>query len=243
MEIIKQVSERTGISEDQAAQAVAGLSDQLRGNLPGGLGDVIGGLLTQSSPTGGQQSVGLDDLLGGLMGGAQQSAGGQQGVGLDDLLGGLMGGAQQGAGGQQGVGLDDLLGGLVGGQQQQGGQAGLDAGDLIGALGGLVGGQQQGGQAGFGLDDIIGMIAGGGAQGGLNQRGLVDDISQRAGISPEIAAAILPIVLEFLRDKLPPQLGDALSGILGTPSTHSPQGGNNDFGLDDIVGGLLGGNR
>jgi hypothetical protein len=201
MEIIKQVSERTGISEQQAAQAVAGISDQLRGNLPGGLGDALGGLLGGGAPAGGAQSVGLDDLLGGLLGGAQQGAGGQQGVGLDDLvgaLGGILSGGQQGAAGQQG---------------------------------------------GFGLDDIIGMISGGGAQGNLNQGNVIQDISERAGISPEIAAAILPIVLEFLRDKLPPQLSDALGGILGTPNTNTRQGGDDGFGLDDIVGGLLGGNR
>jgi hypothetical protein len=226
MEIIKQVSERTGISEQQAAQAVAGISDQLRGNLPGGLGDALGGLLGGGAPAGGAQSVGLDDLLGGLLGGAQQGAGGQQGVGLDDLLGGLMGGSQQGP--------------------QGGNQPGLDAGDLVGALGGILSGGQQGAagqQGGFGLDDIIGMISGGGAQGNLNQGNVIQDISERAGISPEIAAAILPIVLEFLRDKLPPQLSDALGGILGTPNTNTRQGGDDGFGLDDIVGGLLGGNR
>lgn len=77
-----------------------------------GLDDLIGSLTSAQSGGGG----GLEDVLGGLLGGGQ--GGGQGAGGLGDLLGGLLGGAQ--GGGQAsaqagGGGLGDLLGGLLGG--------------------------------------------------------------------------------------------------------------------------------
>ncbi|MDX2141149.1 MAG: hypothetical protein SF123_23905 [Chloroflexota bacterium] len=220
MEILKQITEQTGISETQAQQSLDGLTDTLRGNLPGPVGDVVGNLL--SGGAGGQQNaIGMDDLLG-MLGGAQ---GGQQAGGVGDLLGGLLGGAQ---GGQQAGGVGDLIGGLLGGAQ----------------------GQQAGGSAGLGLDDLIGMIAGGGAQGGLNPQGLVEGITGRSGVSPDIAAMIIPIVLQFLQSKLPPEIGSLLGGLLGgqTGTTAGAQdsllGSDGQLGMDDIargIGGLLGG--
>ena len=66
------------------------------------------GETTTASTTSGdsQSGGGLDDLLGGLLGG---SSGG--GGGLGDILGGLLGGSSSSSGG----GLDDILGGLLGG--------------------------------------------------------------------------------------------------------------------------------
>jgi hypothetical protein len=219
MEIIKQISQQTGIDERQAQDALNGLNDNIHNNVPGPLGDLIGGILSGNSPAAqGDGQIGLDDLL--------------------SILGGGQGGAQGGQGG-----LGDLVGGILGGGQQQGGQqGGMDIGDLVG---GILGGQQGGQQGGFGLDDLIGMIAGGGAQGGLNRDSLVNDISNRSGVSQDIASQILPIVLSFLAAKLGPQLGDALQGILGGGQTQGGQGrsGNDGFGLDDVLGGILGGGR
>lgn len=116
-----------------------------------------------SEPGAAQQgpSGGLDDLLGGLMGGQPASAQSSSG-GMADLLGGLMGGqpaASQSAGG----GLDDLLGGLMGGQpgaapQSAPAQEQPAGGDMLGSLlGALMGGgqaqpaQPSGGQQG-GID-------------------------------------------------------------------------------------------
>jgi hypothetical protein len=90
---------------------------------------------------------------------------GQQSLGLDDLLGGLMGGSAAGGMQPQAGGLD--LGAILGGMQPQAG--GLDLGAI---LGGLLGGMGQGGMpgampggAGTGmgmggpLDGIIGPMA------------------------------------------------------------------------------------
>lgn len=246
MEIIKQVSERAGISEQQAQQAIEGLNDSFRTNLPSPLADAIGGLLSGGGPSAG--SVGADDLLGalgGLMGGGQGQ--GQAG-GLGDLLGGLMGGAQGQGGaqpGNQAPGLDDVLGGLIGGAQGQGspqGQAG-GLGDLLGGLMSGAQGQQGQGSPGLGLDDLIGMIAGGGAQGGLNLDSLVNGVTDRSGVSPDIAQVIIQTVMEFLGGNLPGPLGDVLRGITGGQPGAGAQGGDSNIGLDDIargLGGLLG---
>ena len=156
MEIIKQISQQTGIDERQAQDALNGLNDSLQNNVPGPLGGLIGGILSGNSPS-------------------------AQGDGQ--------------------IGLDDLMAILSGGQ--------------------------------------------GGAQGGLNRDSLVNDISNRSGVSQDIASQILPIVLSFLAAKLGPQLGEALQGILGGGQQAGTQqrGGNDGFGLDDVIGGILGGGR
>jgi len=120
---------------------------------------------TGNASTGGQSGAGgLDDVLGGLLGG---SGGG----GLGDILGGLLGGASSGGG----SGMGDILGGLLGGgsddprpqnqptsrsqsgavEQQASGGGGI--GDL---LGGLLSGPQgkaiMGGIAAFALQAMQG---------------------------------------------------------------------------------------
>lgn len=86
----------------------------------GGLGGLLGGLTGGGAPGGMSQAGaggGLQDMLGGLMGGAGGGAGG---------LGGLLEGLG-GAGGTQGGGLQGMLGGLAGA---------AGAGGLLSALGG-----------------------------------------------------------------------------------------------------------
>ena len=77
----------------------------------GGLDDLLGGLLGGSSGGGG----GLGDILGGLLGGSSSSSGG----GLDDILGGLLGGSTPSsdtnvADSSSGGGLGDLISGPLG---------------------------------------------------------------------------------------------------------------------------------
>ena len=77
---------------------------------------------------------GLDDILGSLTKG-----GGKSGGGLDDLLGGLLGGS----GGSGAGGLQDVLGGLLGGGASGGGGAGttargMDLGAMAAALAPIV---------------------------------------------------------------------------------------------------------
>ncbi|MCL4248516.1 MAG: hypothetical protein KJ065_10260 [Anaerolineae bacterium] len=231
MEIIQQVTERTGISEQQARQAIDGLNSSFKSNLPAPLADVIGGLLSGGAPaphgggpaptTGGADMNDALGVLGGLLGDAQGS--GSQGGSLDDLLGGLLGGSGASPSGNapQGSGLDDLLGGLLG---NMGSQPGANAG----------------GQSGLGLDDLLGMLSGGG-QGGLNLDGLVTDITKNSGVSPDIATTIIQIVLQFLGERLPEPLGGLLSGLVGGQSSST--GNDDSFGIDDIargLGGILG---
>jgi hypothetical protein len=91
----------------------------------GGLGDIIGSILSGAQAQSGGQAPagglpgGLGDILGAL-GGAQSQSGGQAPAGglpggLGDILGAL-GGAQSQSGGGLPGGLGDLLGGLLGGE-------------------------------------------------------------------------------------------------------------------------------
>ena len=108
----------------------------------GGMADVLGSLLggAQNNPNQG----GLGNVLGSLLGGQQAN---QNQGGLGNVLGSLLGGGQQ-ANQNQG-GLGNVLGSLLGGAQQN--SAG--AGGLGGLLGGLMGGQQ--GSQGGGLADLL----------------------------------------------------------------------------------------
>jgi hypothetical protein len=87
---------------------------------------------------------GLDDLLGSLT----KGTGNQGGGGLEDLLGGLLGGGSAGGSGGTG-GLQDILGGLrgggSGGSPGTAAPGGLDLGALAAALGPLLGNLLQGG--------------------------------------------------------------------------------------------------
>lgn len=65
-ELIKQVTERTGISEDQARTAVQTVLGYLQNNLPAGISQQLGGLLGGAGGGGIAGSAG--DLVGGLGG-------------------------------------------------------------------------------------------------------------------------------------------------------------------------------
>lgn len=109
------LSEKTGLSSGQIGNVLSVLAPVVMGYLGqqkqqsgGGFGDLIGGLLG-----GGQQSSSAGDLIGGLLGG------GKQGGGAGDLIGGLLG---------------NVLGG---GQQQQ--EEAPSAGGGMGMLADLAG--------------------------------------------------------------------------------------------------------
>lgn len=92
---------------------------QNRSGSSGGLGGLLGGLAGGQA----QGGAGLQDMLGGLMGGAQGSGSSGGMGGLGGLLEGL------GGSGGQGQGLQGMLGGLAGG---------VGAAGLLGALGGGI---------------------------------------------------------------------------------------------------------
>jgi uncharacterized protein YidB (DUF937 family) len=160
---------------------------------------------------------GLDDLIGSL---TKKSGGG-----IDDLLGGLLGGAG-GSGGSSGSGggIDDLLGGLLGGGSSGGSggakAGGVNMGALVGALAPIVIGMIKSGglqkvvqgfqQKGMGAQADSWVSTGGNAQvSGSDMRvGLGDDevrqFAQEAGIPEDEAADVLAAVVPQVVNGLTP---------------------------------------
>lgn len=67
-DLIKQVTERTGISEEQARTAVQTVLGYLQNNLPAGISQQLGGLLGGGAGGGGGIADAAGDLVGGLGG-------------------------------------------------------------------------------------------------------------------------------------------------------------------------------
>ena len=112
-----QLSQNTGISMDKIRPILAMLAP------------IIMGYIGKEKQANGVNAGGLGDLLGGILGGAQQQAQAEPANPLNDILGSVLGGQQSGGG------LRDILGSVLGGgnQKQSGG-----LGDL---LGGILGGK------------------------------------------------------------------------------------------------------
>lgn len=116
-----QLSQNTGISMDKIGPILAMLAP------------VIMGYIGKEKQQNNVNAGGLGDLLGGILGGAQNQAQAQQSNPLNDILGSVLGGGQSQSSGNP---LNDILGSVLGGgnNQQQGGGLG-------GILGGLFGGK------------------------------------------------------------------------------------------------------
>lgn len=117
-----QLSQNTGISIDKIGPILAMLAPVIMGYIgkekqqnnvgAGGLGDLLGGILGGAqNQAQQQQSSPLNDILGSVLGGEQSQSSGNP---LNDILGSVLGGGQQQK--QQQGGLGDLLGGLFGGK-------------------------------------------------------------------------------------------------------------------------------
>ena len=116
------LSENTGISMDKIGPILSMLAP------------VIMGYIGREKQANGVNSGGLGDLLGGILGGAQNQAQAQPSNPLNDILGQVLGGGQQQSSGNP---LNDILGQVLGGgQQQQQSQGGLG-----GLLGSILGGR------------------------------------------------------------------------------------------------------
>jgi hypothetical protein len=157
----------------------------------------------------------MEDILKALVSSRQQGSSNQGADPMADLVGSLLGG---GGGSQGGVNLSD----------------GVDAGDVMSMLGGLMGGAQQAqvpsqSQAG-GLGGIMGALEGimGGGQGGsqpandpimMMLQPFVAPLAEKANIPPAIAM----IVVSFVAHKL---------------LAHHPASGrdSNSFNLEDMLG-------
>jgi uncharacterized protein YidB (DUF937 family) len=158
---------------------------------------------------------GLDDILGNLT-----KSGGKSSGGLDDLLGGLLGGGSGGGAG----GLQDILGGMLGGGSTGAGTGtatgGMNIGALAAALAPLVmkllkgGGVQKVVQNAHanGLSAEADSWVGTGANqhvSGDQMRSVVGDdvvkqVAEQAGISEDEAAGVLARVVPQVVDGLSP---------------------------------------
>ena len=157
---------------------------------------------------------GLDDILGSLT-----KSGGKESGGLDDLLGGLLGGGSGGGAG----GLQDILGGLLGGGSGSGtgtAAGGMNIGALAAALAPLVMRLLKGG----GLEKLMQNARASGLSSeadswvgtGANQpvsadqmrsvvgQDVVQQVAQEAGISEDEAAGVLAQVVPQVVNGLSP---------------------------------------
>ncbi|MFL9834935.1 DUF937 domain-containing protein [Chryseobacterium terrae] len=117
-----QLSQNTGISIDKIGPILAMLAPVIMGYIgkekqqnnigAGGLGDLLGGILGGAqNQAQQQQSNPLNDILGSVLGGGQSQSSGNP---LNDILGSVLGDGKQKE--QQSGGLGDILGGLFGGK-------------------------------------------------------------------------------------------------------------------------------
>lgn len=152
------------------------------------MGDDFMDLLSGEDAKPQKDEKGMEDLLGGLMGG-----GGTAG-GLGDLLGALMGGAAAGSGSSDANvgGMADILGGLMGGDATPDSAQPAESGGLGGLLGGLLGG-------GGGLGGLLGGLMGGGAADQMSFGGgsggmslpFAGTLAEKLGISEQTANMLI----------------------------------------------------
>ncbi|QQV01973.1 MULTISPECIES: DUF937 domain-containing protein [Chryseobacterium] len=114
-----QLSQNTGISIDKIGPVLAMLAPVIMGYI---------GKEKQQNNVG---AGGLGDLLGSILGGAQNQVQQQDSNPLNDILGSVLGGGQSQSSGNP---LNDILGSVLGGGQKQQKQQGGGIGDLLGGL-------------------------------------------------------------------------------------------------------------
>jgi hypothetical protein len=199
-----------------------------------------------------RQSLGLDSILGAVLGAGGPGGGMPQqgGMGggqdpLSDLLGAMtsgQGGMPQQQGGQDPLGaiLGSMMGGQGGGMPQRqypsdamGAQAGAGGLDMGSILGGLLGG-------GLGSGNMGGGLLGGAAGALLGP--LVDSIAEKTGLPKAIVMAGATFLLSKLLSG--GQQGQSPMGGIESSGGYPQQGGQGGMGgidLGAILGGLLGG--
>lgn len=155
-----------------------------------GMEDLLGGLLGGSSGAGG-----LGSLLGGLMGGGSQADDAGDAGDMAGMLGSLLGGgaAPQSSGG--GGDMAGMLGSLLGGGAPEPQPAAGGAGDLLGSLLGGSSGSSSGG----GLGGLLGGLLGGGSGGPMSFGGggggaslpFAGTLAEKLGISEQMANMLI----------------------------------------------------
>ena len=150
---------------DDFMDLLSGEGPDPQGSDEKGMEDLLGGLL-------GGGSGGLGALLGGLMGGAEPQTGAGDSGDMAGMLGSLLGGGASAP--EPSAGAGDLLGGLLGGD------SGGAGGGLLGSLlGGLLGGGGNAGQMTFG-----------GGGGGMSLP-FAGTLAEKLGISEQMANMLI----------------------------------------------------
>lgn len=174
------------------------------------------------------------DLIGQLS--QQLGVDGTQAQGLaGSLLKLVQGTVQEKVGPDAAHQMEQAIPEMQGWQQQAAAQAPAgDGGGLMGALGGMLGG------AGGGGGGLMGALGGAAAHAG-EVAGVVA-ILQRFNLDAGKATLVAPLLLNFLKSRLDPNLVGKILAVVpllagGSTGGGSPQGGG---GLGGMLGGLLG---
>jgi hypothetical protein len=71
---------------------------------------------------------------------------------------------------------------------------------------------------------------------------LMNLITEKTGIPPDVAKPVAEVVIGFLKQKLPAPVGSQIDNVLGTqvPSGAASQGQHEAGGLGHMLGGLFG---
>ncbi len=213
-EVIGQIAQNTGATEQQATAASHGAANAILAALNNQVQTQDGAEALHSTLGNHDGSV-LDNVLG-LFGGAGAGQQQQGGGGIGDILGSVLGG---GGGGGLGNILGSVLGG--GGQQQGGGGLGNILGSVLGG-GGQQQQQQQQQQGGGGIGDILGGLFGG------NLGGVASTISHMSGMNN---AGVMQLLMQF---------APMILGILGQQRNQQNLAPS---GLADILGAAVGGQQ
>jgi hypothetical protein len=167
--------------------------------------------------------------------------GGMRGMGAERGLGssllGVLAEVVSGGGNKPGLDAGDVMGvvgNLLGGGQQESNRPGVDAGDLMGLLGGLLGSGGQQPSQGSSPGDMFSML--GGLLGG---EGNAPSQQSHSGMS------VLMDLLGAGGGQQPMQgggdLANILSGLLGSGQNAGPGQAQGGMNIMDMVGSLLGG--
>jgi hypothetical protein len=70
---------------------------------------------------------------------------------------------------------------------------------------------------------------------------LMNLITEKTGIPPDVAKPVAEVVIGFLKQKLPAPVGSQIDNVLGqVPSGTASQGQHEAGGLGHMLGGLFG---
>ncbi len=150
------------------------------------------------------------------------NAGDMPGGDLGGLLGSILGGASAGGTAQDGGDLGGLLGSILGGTatpSQTGGQTQDPMGGLLGGiLGGMMGGGASNTSAMGGMGGMSGILS-----------PLADVLSEKLGISREVAMTALTIVVPMVLNKLMSSGQQSEGDVLGNLQQSMASGQGLDF--------------